>query len=112
MKQLFTFLFLAGMAANIYAQSKKILIVSTNIDKVGTEASGTYLMEIAFPFKAFADKGYQVDVVTAKGGKAAVYGKVTEQLEPIVNLDSYQQAIENTLSPGQIKASEYAAVFY
>jgi putative intracellular protease/amidase len=94
------------------AQPKKILIVSTNIDSVGANASGTYLMEIAIPFKVFTDRGYQVDIVTAKGGRAAIYGKVTELLEPITRLESYQRAVAATLSPAQVKSDEYSAVFY
>lgn len=93
------------------AQSK-ILIVSTNRDSVGRDASGTYLKEIANPFRHFRQAGLEVDVVTPKGGKAAIYGSVTDDLKDIVNDSVYINKVMNTLSPDQVRYKEYAAVFY
>lgn len=103
---------LLALALSAYAQPKKILIVSTNIDSVGKNASGTYLMEIAHPFKYFTDNGFEVDIVTHKGGKAAIYGKVTDDLSPISTNELFIAKTENTLSPDQVNIKEYAAVFY
>jgi putative intracellular protease/amidase len=94
------------------AQSKKVLIVSTNVDSVGNNASGTFLMEIAFPFKYFIDKGYEIDIVTAKGGKAAIYGKITDELSLITKSESFITKTSKTFSPEQINPKEYVAVFY
>jgi putative intracellular protease/amidase len=97
-----------------FAQNKKILIVATNVDTVGTNASGTYLMEIAYPFKHFTDKGYIVDVVTPSGGKTAIYdaGKLTDELSQIQKDQLFRSKTENSLSPDQVKPKDYVAVFY
>jgi putative intracellular protease/amidase len=95
------------------AQEKKILIVATNRDTVGTHASGTYLPEIAFPFQYFIDHGYAVDIVTPKGGKAAIYKReVSAELEKIWKSELFDIKTTQTLSPAEAKANEYAGVFY
>ncbi|MCE3229051.1 MAG: hypothetical protein K0S32_3602 [Bacteroidetes bacterium] len=55
------------------SQNEKILIVATNISTLGCNTSGTFLMEIAYPFQYFIDNGFDVDIVTPKGGKTAIY---------------------------------------
>lgn len=107
---LFALLFLS---ITIHAQKSKILIVSTNRDSVGTHASGTYLPEIAYPFQYFSDKGFEVDIVTPKGGKAAIYQRdLPADLEKIVNSPGFIAKTNQTLSLETIKPNEYAAVFY
>lgn len=102
--------------ATVYsmAQVKKILIVSTNVDSVGASQSGTFLREIAYPFKYFTDQGYTVDIVTPKGGKAALYQRPNEadDLIRIQNSDAFISKTSSTLSPAQVNPKEYVAVFY
>ncbi len=87
---------------------KKILIVASNINLVGKNESGTFLPEIATPFRYFIDHGYDVDITTPKGGKVAIYawGDATERNELFIS------KTKNSLSPGELKISEYGAVFY
>lgn len=87
---------------------KKILIVATNVNLVGKNESGTFLPEIATPFRYFVDHGYDVDITTPKGGKVAMYawGDATERNELFIS------KTKQSLSPTELKASEYAAVFY
>ena len=87
---------------------KKILIVATNINLVGKNESGTFLPEIANPFKYFINKGYDVDIVTPKGGKVAIYmwGDATERNELFI------YKTKNSLSPIEVKDSQYVAIFY
>jgi putative intracellular protease/amidase len=96
------------------AQVKKVLIVSTNVDSVGASQSGTFLREIAYPFKYFTDQGYTVDIVTPKGGKAALYQrpKEADDLILIQNSDAFISKTSATLSPIQVNPKEYVAVFY
>lgn len=95
-----------------YSQQKSILIISTNIDSVGSNRSGTYLPEIAFPFKSFTDKGYTVDIITPKGGKASIYERqVDAPLAAIRDSKSFIDKASNTLSPDQVDASKYSAVY-
>ncbi len=104
----------AFTSVNSNAQVKKILIVSTNIDSVGTNRSGTFLREIAYPFQYFTDKGYDVDVVTPCGGAASIYQRDKEADDLILVRDSelFRKKTANTLSPADVKARNYAAVFY
>ncbi|QNA45259.1 type 1 glutamine amidotransferase domain-containing protein [Lacibacter sediminis] len=97
-----------------FSQGKKILIVSTNIDSIAGNKSGTYLKEIAWPFKVFTDNGFTVEVMTAKGGKASIYhsGDMPEALAQIQNSASFINATLNTLPPEKIRVADYAAVYY
>ena len=56
-------------------KAKKILIVATNVDLLGKNENGTFLIEIAYPFQYFIDNGYDVDITTPKGGQVALYPK-------------------------------------
>jgi putative intracellular protease/amidase len=98
----------------LHAQSRKILIVSTNQDSVGNNVSGTYLMEIALPFHYFTTHGYEVDVVTSKGGKAAIYRALNqkEEILQIQRSQSFMDKTSNTLAPAEVNAHAYAAIFY
>jgi len=96
----------------LLAQSKSVLIISTNVDSVGSNRSGTYLPEIAFPFKTFTDKGYNVDIVTPLGGKASIYeAKVPSELAQIRDSKAFIDKTNNTLSPNQVDPAKYIAVF-
>ncbi|TNE72986.1 type 1 glutamine amidotransferase domain-containing protein [bacterium] len=90
----------------------KILIVSTNRDSVGVEKSGTYLKEIANPFRYFKQQGFEIDIVTPYGGQASIYGEVTNDLMDIVSDSLYIKKVSNTLSPSEVNYKEYVAVFY
>lgn len=108
---IFAVVLIAGFS---HAQTKRVLIVSTNIDSVGANKSGTFLREIAYPFQYFTDQGIEVDIVTPRGGAAAIYQRDKEADDLIVIRDSelFKSKTANTLSPGEVKASNYTAVFY
>lgn len=96
----------------LFAQTKNILIISTNVDSVGSNRSGTFLPEIAFPFKIFTDKGYNVDIVTPLGGEAAIYeAKVSPELAAIRDSKSFIEKTGNTLSPDKVNPANYIAVY-
>lgn len=97
-----------------FAQAKRILIVSTNRDTVGTNRSGTFLTEIAYPFQYFTSRGFEVDIVTPKGGQASIYSRVKEAdaLIQIQNSESFILKTTQTLSPEQVEPRNYSAVFY
>jgi putative intracellular protease/amidase len=97
-----------------YAQPKKILIVSTNIDSVGSNVSGTFLMEIAFPFDLFIQNGFEVDIVTPEGGEASVYhsGTMSDELSKIYRSEEFVSKIENSLKPAQVRAGDYAGIYF
>ncbi len=88
-------------------KTQRILIVATNVNLVGKNQSGTFLPEIATPFKYFIEKGYDVDVMTPKGGQVAIYswGEVERN-------ELFISKTKNSLSPKEVKSGNYIAVFY
>ncbi|WP_158561197.1 type 1 glutamine amidotransferase domain-containing protein [Emticicia sp. C21] len=114
MKTLNLALIMVLISLTCFSQIKKVLIVATNIDSVGTHKSGTYLMEIAYPFQYFIDKGFEVDILTPKGGKTSLYdnGKVAEDLAKIQKNELFIKKTNNSLSPVEVKWADYSAVFY
>lgn len=110
-KLIFTLSFCLA-ATFTFSQTKSILILSTNIDSLGNNRSGTYLMEIAYPFKYFTDKGYNVDILTPKGGKASIYeAKTNEELAAIRDSKAFIEKTTHTLSPEQVNTKKYIAVY-
>lgn len=112
-------LLIAGLvfiiSATCFSQSKKVLIVATNRDSVGTNVSGTYLKEIAYPFQYFVDNGYEVDILTPKGGKTAIYETrkvIPEDLLKISQSELFVSKTNHSLSPNNINTKTYRAVFY
>ena len=104
----------ADTGSRTNGRRRKVLLVSTNVATVGTHVSGTFVKEIAFPFKFFADNDYDIDVVTPKGGKAAIYdaGSRSDELIQIENDARYLEKTGNTLAAVNVKAAEYAGIYY
>ncbi|MXN92078.1 type 1 glutamine amidotransferase domain-containing protein [Flavobacterium sp. Sd200] len=108
----------AGAQAKTKKQDmkKKILFVVTSHDKKGTtgEPTGFYLGEVSHPWEVLHKAGYEIDFVSPKGGKAPVDGF---DLTDAVNKEfwenkEYRNKIEHTLTPGQVKVKDYAAIYY
>ena len=96
------------------AQTKKVLIVSTNVDTIQDAPNGTFLMEIAYPLAAFTKAGIEADVVTPKGGKAAIYHTNTlpDSLAAIQQSEMFIDKTTHSLAPDQVVAFDYSGIFY
>ncbi len=92
----------------------KVLIVASNVEKVNGKINGTYLMEIAIPFDYFIQHNVAVDIVSPKGGKAAIYhkGDTVQVLKNIVSNPLFINKTSNTIIPSDIKPKEYSAIIY
>lgn len=103
-----------GIFSQDSLRSQKILIVATNVDVLGKNENGTYLVEIAFPFQYFIDKGYEVDIVTPKGGQAALYPKeyAGPGLGKIQRSELFVAKTGRTLAPTEVNDTSYAAIYY
>lgn len=103
-----------GVSYTAQAQLKKVLIVSTNVDSLQGDANGTFLMEIAYPLDEFAKAGIEVDVVTPKGGKAAIYhrGKMDSSLSVIRDSEWFIQKINLSLAAKRVNPEQYAGIFF
>ena len=96
--------------------AKRILFVLTSHAEKGNtgEPTGFYLSEVTHPHHVLTEVGFQIDYVSPKGGKAPMDGKdLTDPInKAFLDDPANVKAIENTLRPSEIKASDYAAIFY
>src|ERR1700712_3757099 len=96
--------------------SKKILFVVTSHDRKGSKPSGFYLSEVTHPHQVLSDGGYEIDFVSPKGGKAPI-DPDSMDLTDGANADFWNDsklraAIENTKTPSDVKADDYAGIFF
>ncbi|PBQ30467.1 hypothetical protein CNR22_01355 [Sphingobacteriaceae bacterium] len=117
MKKIISITLLVFFYSQLFSQdslrTKKILIVATNITTFGVSGNGSLSWEIGFPFQIFIDSGYQVDIVTPKGGKVALYDLIVPpELEKILKSELFVSKTKNSLRPAEVKDSTYIAVFY
>jgi putative intracellular protease/amidase len=96
--------------------SKKVLFVVTSHDRKGSKPSGFYLSEVTHPHQVLSDGGYEIDFVSPKGGKAPI-DPDSMDLTDGANADFWNDsklraAIENTKTPSDVKADDYAGIFF
>lgn len=114
---------LLAMSAAVPAQklkskkmNKKILFVVTSHDKLGEtgESTGYYLGEVSHPWAVLTAAGYEIDFVSPLGGNPKYYGNNPEDAvnQQFLADEKYQKKIQNTLTPEQVRAEDYAAILY
>jgi putative intracellular protease/amidase len=96
--------------------SKKILFVVTSHDRKGDKPSGFFLSEVTHPHQVLAGAGYEIDIVSPKGGKAPL-DPDSFDLDDGVNAAFWnspklRSALENTRSPSEVRAEDYAAIYF
>lgn len=95
---------------------KKVLFVVTSHDTKGStgQKTGYYLSEVAHPWHVLTKAGYEVDFASLKGGQPPVDG--VNLNDPInkafVEDQTYQDKINHSMKPSQVKVAEYVAIFY
>ena len=99
-----------------HTMKKKILFVVTSHDTKGStgEKTGYYLGEVSHPWEVITEAGYDIDFVSPKGGNPPVDGF---DLSDPVNKKfwedaAYHKKITNSMHPSEVKAEDYAAIFY
>ncbi|MEV5546010.1 type 1 glutamine amidotransferase domain-containing protein [Streptomyces sp. NPDC052309] len=96
--------------------TKKILIALTSHDHLGDTGSptGFYLPEAAHPWKVFTDAGYEVDLVSVKGGEPPMVG--VDPADPVQNAfladDRISGRLKATPRPQDVDPAQYDAIFY
>lgn len=94
---------------------KKVLFAVTSHGELGDtgKPTGYWLSEVTHPWSVVINK-FGIDVVSPKGGKPPVTGFDLD--DPINkkywNDPAWQQKMDHTLTPDQVKPEEYLAVFY
>ncbi|MER7983734.1 type 1 glutamine amidotransferase domain-containing protein [Streptomyces sp. NPDC095817] len=96
--------------------TKKILIALTSHARLGDTGrnTGYYLPEAAHPWKVFSDVGYQVDLVSVRGGEPPVDGADTSDPIQRAFMDDPNIAgqLAATPRPSDIDAARYDAILY
>ena len=98
----------------------KIVMVLTSYDKLGDtgKKTGFWLEEFAAPYYLFKDVGAEITLASPKGGQPPLDPKSddpasqTSVIQRFKNDKEAQQALANTVKLSNIKAEDYAAVFY
>lgn len=94
----------------------RVLIVLSSHDRLGDtgKPTGFYLSEATHPHKVFKARGYQVDFVSPKGGKAPIDGLDLSDAtnKAFMENKAYVRQIEETLAPGQVNPDRYEAIFF
>jgi len=94
----------------------RILIALTSHAKLGStgKATGAYVAEIAHPWAAFSDGGFDVDFVSVRGGEVPLDG--VDRNDPVnVRLldDAATMArLHRSAAPRDVDPARYAAIFY
>ncbi|KAI8797242.1 glutathione-independent glyoxalase [Biomphalaria glabrata] len=100
---------------------KKVLIILTSADKIPAtgKPTGWYLPELAHPYKVLVDAGFtDIDAISPKGGKAPLDQSSIDAFKDdsacqwFLKDPKAQSLVNNTKTPSQVKASDYAAVLY
>jgi putative intracellular protease/amidase len=91
-------------------------MVLTSHDKLGETGRGTgfYLSEAAHPWQAFASSGYQVDLVSPRGGTPPMDGADLTDAVQKAFMDDGEMAVKlaSTSRPADIDPDAYDAIFY
>jgi putative intracellular protease/amidase len=100
--------------------SKKILVVLTSHDQLGTtgEKTGFWLEELAAPYYAFVDAGFELTLASPKGGLPPLDPKSNEpdfQTEHTHRFEADAKAttaLNTTVKLADVAADDFDAIFY
>lgn len=99
----------------------KIVIIATSHMTMGdtSEPTGIWFEELATPYYEFVDAGYQVDIVSIKGGRIPIDPRSQKPIgENEASVDRFlqdaksMQKIQTTVSIDGFDLSEFDAVFF
>jgi putative intracellular protease/amidase len=94
----------------------KILIALTSHATLGNtgKPTGAYLSEIAHPWVAFTEAGFEVDFVSVRGGEVPLDGVERPDAASARLLDdaATMARIHESLAPSAVDPAKYAAIFY
>ena len=102
----------AGATALSGAETKTILMLVTGADKMTNgKATGLWLEEFAIPYKAFVEAGYQVEVVTPKGGAAPIDPRSNPKPEQAAAWKDAARNLRETKPLASVTPDGFAAIF-
>ena len=95
---------------------KKVLMILSSGAPMGTGTAKNNLWEFAEPHHVFVMHGYTVDFVSPKGGRVP-FSLDVDQTDPpgmvsyTIKYEGFRSKADQTLTPEQIKADDYVAVY-
>ncbi|MBL0740931.1 type 1 glutamine amidotransferase domain-containing protein [Chryseolinea lacunae] len=100
--------------------STKVLFVVTSASEVKTNGkkTGLWLEEFTTPYYALTDEGFEVVIASPAGGKAPIDPKstapayVTPSVTRFFDDRSAQDQLDHTRTLSDVRAEDYAAIFY
>jgi putative intracellular protease/amidase len=100
------------------SQNKKVLIVVTSHDRYinSADRTGYWLEEVTHFYHEIAEAGYTVDFVSPKGGTPPLDAHSGSKDDPANQAfwadAAVKHKLDNTLTPEQVSAGDYAAIYY
>ncbi|MBR0261412.1 MAG: type 1 glutamine amidotransferase domain-containing protein [Selenomonadaceae bacterium] len=97
---------------------KKILCVVTSNNVKGATGipTGFWLSELTHPLEKFVAAGFEFDLASIKGGKPPIDGDSLDFTDPINKKfwddKNFQRKLENSLKLDDVKAEDFAAIFF
>jgi putative intracellular protease/amidase len=97
-------------------KSKRVLFVLTSQDQLGDTGhkTGAYLSEITHPYDELIRAGYDIHMISPKGGAVPLDGVLMD--DPInatwMNDEEFLSKIEDTQRPWQVQADDYCAIYF
>jgi putative intracellular protease/amidase len=96
--------------------TKRILLALTSHGQLGDtgRSTGYYLSEAAHPWQVFSAAGYQVDLVSPRGGRPPADGADPGDpaQEAFLSDPRIAGQLEQTMTPGDVDPAAYDAIFY
>ena len=91
-----------------------ILIVTTSHDELAPgQATGLWFDEFAVPYQRFREAGYEIKVVSPRGGPVPLDPRSLDAAHPNPASASAQQALDDTIPLSEsVRHDQYAAVFF
>jgi putative intracellular protease/amidase len=109
-------LLLFGASASADGGGKKVLMIFSSGAPMGETTARNNLWEYAEPHHVFVMHGYTVDFVSPRGGRVP-FSLDVDQADPpgmvsyTIKYEGFRSKADQTLTPDQIKADDYAAAF-
>src|SRR5687768_14558609 len=109
-------LLLFGASAFADGGGKKVLMIFSSGAPMGETTARNNLWEYAEPHHVFVMHGYTVDFVSPRGGRVP-FSLDVDQADPpgmvsyTIKYEGFRSKADQTLTPDQIKADDYAAAF-
>lgn len=96
--------------------SKRILMAVTSHDKKGStgEPTGAFVPEMAHPYEVFSRAGYEVDIVSVRGGVVPLDGVDRKDPSVVAFLDDpeIQKKLQQSPASATVDAKRYDAIFF